>query len=42
MFIPEEKQLAAVQQNGMAIQFIEHPSEAVQLADVQQNGNARQ
>jgi len=36
----EQVQLAAVQQNGNAIEYIDNPSEAVQLAAVQQNGNA--
>lgn len=31
-------QLAAVQQNGKAIQYIENPSEDAQLAAVQENG----
>ena len=38
----EEKNIAAVQQNGYAVQYIENPSEAVQLAAVQQNGHAVQ
>jgi hypothetical protein len=36
----ETVQLAAVQQNGFAIRWIERPSEAVQLAAVQQDGFA--
>jgi DNA-dependent RNA polymerase auxiliary subunit epsilon len=39
-YFPEELKLAAVKQNGNAIQFIENPSEEVQLAAVQQNGYA--
>ncbi len=35
---PIKKQLAAVSQNGDAIQFIKNPSEKVQLAAVSQNG----
>jgi uncharacterized protein YecT (DUF1311 family) len=35
----EAVQLAAVQQNGDAIQYIKNPSEAVQLAAVKQGGN---
>ena len=34
----ERGQLAAVQQNGNAIRFIENPSEAVQLAAIKRNG----
>ena len=37
-----ELQLAAVQQNGSAIQYIENPSEEVQLAAVQQNPHSIQ
>ena len=37
---PEAVQLAAVKDNGYAIECIENPSEAVQLAAVKQNGNA--
>jgi len=33
-------QLAAVKQNGTAIECIENPSEKVQLASVKQNVNA--
>ena len=33
----EQEQLAAVHQDGLAITFIENPSEAVQLAAVQQD-----
>ena len=36
-FASEAVQLAAVQQNGYAIQHIEDPSEAIQLAAVEQN-----
>jgi hypothetical protein len=36
----EQVQLAAVQQDGSAIEYIDNPSERVQLAAVQQNGNA--
>ena len=36
----EEAQLAAVKQNGYAIQFIDKSSEAVQLEAVKQNGLA--
>jgi hypothetical protein len=35
-------QMAAVQQDGRAILYIENPSEAVQMAAVQQNGGAIQ
>ena len=37
--ISEENQLAAVQQNGYALQFCHQPSEAVQIAAVQQDGD---
>jgi hypothetical protein len=33
----EEEQIAAVQKNGRAINYIKNPSEAVQLAAVKQN-----
>ena len=36
----EEEQLAAVRQNGYAIQFIHNPSEAIQLEAIKQNGYA--
>jgi hypothetical protein len=36
----ESVQLAAVQEDGLAIQHIEHPSEALQLAAVKKNGTA--
>jgi len=35
----ESEQLAAVNQNGHAIQYIKNPSEAMQLAAINQNGN---
>ena len=38
----EEEQLAAVEQAGQAIQYIDNPSEQVQLAAVTQNGYAIQ
>ena len=38
--IPEQVQLAAVNQDGHAIQYIENPSEQVQLAAVNKNSNA--
>jgi hypothetical protein len=37
---PEAAQLAAVQREGKAIQFIQNPSEAVQLTAVQQHEGA--
>lgn len=39
-YISEETKLAAVQQDGYAIQYIKNPSEQVQLAAVKQNGYA--
>jgi hypothetical protein len=36
----EQVQLAAVQQDGWAIEHIKNPSERVQMAAVQQNGDA--
>ena len=36
----EEEQLAAVQENGRAIQYVRNPNEQVQLAAVQENGYA--
>ena len=36
----EEEQLAAVKQNGNAIQFVKNPSELVRLAAVKNNGYA--
>jgi len=41
-FASVETQLAAVQQNGFAIYYIENPSEAVQLAAIRQDGYAIQ
>ena len=38
----EELQLAAVNQNGLAIEHIDNPSEEVQLAAATQNGQARE
>jgi len=38
----ETMQLAAVQQDGRAIQYLKNPSEAIQLAAVQQDGRAIQ
>ncbi len=38
----EAIQMAAVKQDGMAIEYIDNPSEAVQMAAVQQNGYAIQ
>ena len=34
----EKAQMAAVQQNGYAIEYISKPSKAVQMAAVQQHG----